>query len=134
MPLIENDTIFAFLNSLDKHHEAAKAVMRRLDRGEIEAELSSVALVEMELVYMSQGLEERLVGDLAAVAALRGVRVLPLTPDVAVAAAYIRGAHGLSFFDSHYAATALSGDGEIISFDEAYDGVPGLKRVDPSET
>lgn len=134
MPLIENDTIFAFLNSLDKHHDAAKTIMRRLDHGEIEAELSSVALIEMELVYMSQGLEERLVGDLAAVAALRGVRVLPLTPDVAVAAAYIRGAHGLSFFDSHYAATALAGDGEIISFDEAYDGVPGLKRVDPSET
>ena len=134
MPLIENDTIFAFLNSLDKHHDAAKTIMRRLDHGEIEAELSSVALIEMELVYMSQGLEERLVGDLAAVAALRGVRVLPLTPDVAVAAAYIRGAHGLSFFDSHYAATALAGDGEIISFDEAYDGVPGLKRVVPSET
>jgi predicted nucleic acid-binding protein len=134
VPLIENDTIFAFLNSLDKHHDAAKTIMRRLDHGEIEAELSSVALIEMELVYMSQGLEERLVGDLAAVAALRGVRVLPLTPDVAVAAAYIRGAHGLSFFDSHYAATALAGDGEIISFDEAYDGVPGLKRVDPSET
>ena len=134
MPLIENDTIFAFLNSLDKHHDAAKTIMRRLDHGEIEAELSSVALIEMELVYMSQGLEERLVGDLAAVAALRGVRVLPLTPDVAVAAAYIRGAHDLSFFDSHYAATALAGDGEIISFDEAYDGVPGLKRVVPSET
>ena len=55
VPLIEDDTVFAFLNSLDGHHEAAKALMRRLDRGEFEAELSSVALVEMELVNISQG-------------------------------------------------------------------------------
>jgi predicted nucleic acid-binding protein len=131
VPLIENDTLFAFINALDRHHESAGKLMRRLDSGELEAGLSSVALVEMELIYMSEGLEGRLVEDLAAVSALRGLRMLPLTPDIAVAAAYIRGAHGLSFFDSHYAATALAGDGKIISFDEAYDRVPGLTRIDP---
>ncbi len=133
MPLIENDVLFAFMNAEDGHHEPATALMRRLDDGELRAEISSVALVEMELIYMSEGLEGRLVGDLAAISALKGLRVLPFTPDIAVAAAYVRGAHGLSFFDSHYAATALAGDGEIISFDKAYDRVPGLTRIDPSE-
>ena len=131
MLLIENDVIFAFLNSLDEGHSAAVKLMKRLESGGLEVELSSVAFIEMQLVYMSNGLEDRLVGDLASVAALPGIRVLPLTPDIAVAAAYIRGAYGLSFFDSHYAAAALSRDCEIISFDSAYDKVPGLKRVTP---
>lgn len=133
MPLIENDTIFAYLNRLDRNHETAAKLMRKLGNGEIIVEFSSVALVEMELVYMSQGLEDRLVEDLATVAALPGIHVLPLTPDIAVAAAYLRETHDLSFFDSHYAATALAGDGAIISFDAAYDTVQGLTRIDPTE-
>jgi hypothetical protein len=43
----------------------------------------------MELVYMSQGLQGRLVEDLAAFSSMPGVGVLPLTPSVAVAAAYL---------------------------------------------
>ena len=121
------------MNRLDRNHETAARFMQKLGNGETSVEFSSVALVEMELVYMSQGLENRLVEDLATVAALPGIKVLPLTPDVAVAAAYIREAHSLSFFDSHYAATALAGDGAIISFDAAYDAVQGLTRIDPTE-
>ena len=71
---------------------------------------------------------------LAAVSAIHGIEVLPLTPSVAVAAAYLRETHGLSFFDSHYAATALTRDGIIYSFDSAYDKVSGLTRMDPSHT
>lgn len=48
-----------------------------------------------------------------------------------VASVYLRQTLGLSFFDSHYAATALNLDGKIISFDRAYDRVPGLTRIEP---
>jgi predicted nucleic acid-binding protein len=133
LPLMENDIIFAYLNKLDRNHETAAKLMQKLGNGEIIIEFSSVALVEMELVYMSQGLENRLVEDLATVAALPGIHVLPLTPDIAVAAAYLRETHDLSFFDSHYTATSLAGDGEIISFDAAYDRVPGITRTDPAK-
>jgi len=37
------------------------------------------------------------------------------------------------FFDSHYAATALSRDRVIISMDNAYDSIPNLTRCDPDE-
>jgi len=121
------------MNKLDRKHETSAKFMQKLENGEIIVEFSSVALVEMELVYMSQGLGNRLVEDLATVAALPGIDVLPLTPDIAVAAAYLRETHSLSFFDSHYAATSLAGDGTIISFDAAYDRVPGLTRIDPTE-
>jgi predicted nucleic acid-binding protein len=131
MPLLENDTVFAYLNELDSKHLAAERLFQRLRRGEIEVEVSSVSLVEMELIYRSEKVEDRLLEDLAALAALPNVRYVALTPDVAVASVYLRQTLNLSFFDSHYAATALDLDRRIISFDQAYDRVPGLTRVNP---
>jgi predicted nucleic acid-binding protein len=131
MPLLENDTVFAYLNELDSNHLAAEMLFQRLRRGEIEVEVSSVSLVEMELIYRSEKVEDRLLEDLAALAALPNVRYVALTPDVAVASVYLRQTLNLSFFDSHYAATALDLDRRIISFDQAYDRVPGLTRVNP---
>jgi len=131
MPLLENDVVFAYLNELDPGHKAAERIFRRLQEGELALEASSVALLEMELIYRSEGREDRLLAHLAAVASLPGVRYVPLTPDIAIASVYLRRTIGLSFFDSHYAATALGLDGEIVSRDRAYDGVPGLTRVDP---
>lgn len=133
MPLLENDTLFAFLDKNDARHGAARRVFAKLEKGELSVEASSVALIEMELVYRSEQIEGRLLEDLAAVATLPNVRYVAFTPDVAVASAYIRDSQGLSFFDSHYAAAALGLDGKIISFDRAYDKVPGLTRMDPAD-
>lgn len=133
MPLLENDTLFAFLDRSDKKHGTASRMFSKLEKGELRVDASSVSLVEMELVYMSEQKEERLLGDLAAVAALPNVNYLAFTPDLAVASAYIRSQQGLGFFDSHYAAAALQRDGKIISFDRAYDKVPGLTRIDPAD-
>jgi len=52
--------------------------------------------------------------------------------DVAVASVYLRQTLNLIFFDSHYAAAALNLDRRIISFDQSYDRVNGLTRVDPA--
>jgi len=85
----------------------------------------------MELIYRSEKMEDKLLEDLSAVAALPNVKYVALTPDVTVASVYLRLTLNLSFFDSHYAATALSLDGRIISFDKEYDRVPGLTRIKP---
>jgi len=131
MPLLENDVIFAYLNEYDPNHVVAEGIFRKLEKGEIDLEVSSVSLIEMELIYRSEGVEGRLLKDLAAMAALPHVDYIALTPDVAVASVYLRQTLNLTFFDSHYAAAALNMDRKIISFDRAYDGVPGLKRVEP---
>ena len=55
-----------------------------------------------------------------------------MKPDVAVASVYLRRTFDLTFFDSHYAATALSLDRKIISFDRSYDKVHGLTRIEPA--
>jgi predicted nucleic acid-binding protein len=85
----------------------------------------------MELIYRSEKMEDKLLKDLAAIAALSNVRYVALTPDMAVASVYLRQTLNLTFFDSHYAATALSLNRKIVSFDQVYDRVPGLTRIKP---
>lgn len=131
MPLMENDVIFAYLNEYDPNHTIAERIFKKLQNGEINAEISSVSLIEMELIYRSEKMKDKLLKHLAAIAALPHVKYVTLTPDVAVASVYLRQTLNLTFFDSHYAATALNLDRKVISFDQAYDRVPGLTRIKP---
>jgi len=132
MPLLENDVIFAFLNEYDPNHTVGEKVFQKIRSGEATVEISSVSLLEMELIYRSEGMEDKLLKDLAAIAALPNVKYVALTPDVAVASVYLRQTLNLTFFDSHYAAVALNQDRRILSFDRSYDRVKGLARVDPA--
>lgn len=43
----------------------------------------------------------------------------------------LRQDHDISFFDSHYAATAILLDEKIISTDRIYHSIPGLIVFDP---
>jgi predicted nucleic acid-binding protein len=131
MPLLENDVVFAYLNEYDPNHAIAERIFKKLKNGEVNVGISSVSLIEMELIYRSEKMEENLLKDLAAIAALPNVKYVALTPDVAVTSVYLRQTLNLTFFDSHYAATALNLDRKIISFDQAYDRVPGLSRIKP---
>jgi len=131
MPLIENDVIFAFLNSLDPKFKPAERIFNKIGSGQLKVSVSSVALVEMELVYRSEGRDEALLKDMAALASIPNTTFEPLTPDVTLSSVFLRQTFRLGFFDSHYASAALKLDGKIISFDKAYDRVNGLKRIDP---
>jgi len=119
------------LNKYDPNHSVAESIFQKLRRGEINVDISSVSLLEMELIYKSEKMENKLLKDLAAMAVLPNVRYVALTPDVAVTSVYLRQTLNLTFFDSHYAAAALNLDRKIVSFDEAYDRVPGLVRIRP---
>jgi predicted nucleic acid-binding protein len=70
---------------------------------------------------------------MATLTALPSTRFEPLTLEVALSAVYLRQTFSLGFFESHYAAAALDSDETIILFDRAYDGVKGLRRVDPAK-
>jgi len=133
MPLLENDVIFAYLNRADSYHDVARKLFYKLKNGELTVEISSVSLLEIELVYKSRGIEKRLLNDIAELLALPGVKYVPLEPKVVLLSVYLRNQYNLTFFDSHYAATALSLDRKITSFDRAYEKVPGLARIDPEK-
>ncbi|RLG44827.1 MAG: hypothetical protein DRN90_08380 [Thermoproteota archaeon] len=129
--MLENDVLFALLNKKDPNHEVARALFEKIMRREIEVEVSSAALLEMELIYKSRGREDQLERDVSAIAVIPGLRFLPANPETVLTAVRLRRKFGLGFFDSHHAATALLTDGKILSFDEAYEEVEGIERVDP---
>lgn len=131
MPLLENDIIFAYLNEHDPKHDVAEKIFQKLHTGEIMVEISSVSMIEMELIYRSEQMEDVLLRHMTAIVALPNVTYVPLTPDVVIASVYLRQTLNMTFFDSHYAATALSLDNKIISSNHAYDNVPGLTRIKP---
>jgi len=60
MPLLENDVIFAYLNEYDPNHNIAERIFQKLQNGEIDVEISSVSLIEMELIYRSEKMEDKL--------------------------------------------------------------------------
>ena len=132
MPLIELDVLLAFINGSDRYHEVASRVVEAAVTDE-SYYLSSVALIEMSLIYRSRSMESELEEDLGLLLSLFNGRTTHLTPLEAMRAAWIRRKYGLSFFDSLHAASAMSLDSTILSFDEAYDRVEGLKRIDPEE-
>lgn len=130
MPLLETDIIFAYLNRADRHHTAAVAIFNEIKEG-AELSISSLSLVEIELIYKSTNLEQHLTPHISALSILPNVTYTPLSVDIVLTSIYLRQNHNLTFFDSHYGATALQGDAEIISTDKVYSKIPGLRRIDP---
>jgi len=78
------------------------------------AEPHAIEEVGMELTYRNEKMEDKLLEDLAAMVVLPNVKYVPLTPDISIVSVYLRKTLGLTFFDSHHAATTLSLDGRII--------------------
>ena len=130
VPLLETDLIWAYLNREDRYHDNAKTIFSSIKQG-VRYSVSSLSLIELELIYKSNHLEEHLARHIAALSTLPNISYANLSVDIVLSSIYLRMTHGLSFFDSHYAATALQGDAQIMSTDQAYEKVPGLKRLNP---
>ncbi len=130
--LIENDVIFAYMNERDRNHKKAEALFQKIRDG-LRVEASSVCLLEMELVFKSESREDELLGIITALKGIENIEFLPVTPEIVISSIAIRRNYELTFFDSHYAATALSGDRIIIPMDSAYDVIPNLNRPEPDE-
>ena len=133
LPLLENDVIFAYLNKNDANHLVAKRIFQAIKDAKLEVSISSISLIEMELIYRSEGKEDIIIQHLSAIGSLPNVTYPPFTPVIALTSVHLRKEVKLSFFDSHYAAAALNLDGKIISFDTDYDVVEGLERIEPAK-
>ncbi len=69
--------------------------------------------------------------DLSQLLSLYKLSIFPLTCEQIAKAANLRKKYNLTFYDSHHAASAILYDSRIISTDNTYDSVIGLKRINP---
>jgi PIN domain nuclease of toxin-antitoxin system len=132
VPLLETDLIFAYLNTQDKHHKTAKTLFKQIKQG-TKVNISPLTLIELELLYKTNKIENQLTPHITALTTLPNTTYTPLTPETILTAITLRQEHRLTFFDSHYAATALQTDQQIISIDQAYSQIPGLTHIDPTK-
>jgi len=129
MPAADTEVLFA-LNPRDPKHPHALERLRELD-GVIVPDASAL---EFQAVLRGRGRGVGQVRDalLALHEALRRMGVKEEgTMSLALLALQceLEERHGLTYFDSLIAASALALDGRVISDDEAFDRVPNLERI-----
>jgi len=133
LPVIELDMILALLNRADRLHAVASRLFEKIARGELKRVAVAVsAYLEMELIMRSKGFDHNeIIKNILMFKSIPKLEEAPLTSDTILNAVRIRANYGLTYFDSLHASTALLYDGVIISVDEDYKRVQGLKVVDP---
>ncbi len=124
--------LFAFLNSNDKHHNIATRIFTEIESG-YQIHIPSSVLLEMELIYKSEGREGDLTEHMVNLLAIKGLNPVPLTPEVILLAISLRQDYNLSFFDSHHVSASLQDDGVLISTDKAFRSIKGLNLLTPHD-
>jgi predicted nucleic acid-binding protein len=122
--------LFAFLNPEDSYHESAKHLFTRVKAG-YSVQVSTLSLVELELLYKTKQMADQFLYHLALLSTLPNVSYVPLSIDVVLTAIALRQDYDISFFDSHYAATAIKSDLMVISTDQVYTRIPGIQLIEP---
>ena len=92
-------------------------------------------MIELYYVLEDFGYDKTIIlGKQAEIAGISGLSILPLTADVLLAAQSIMKSFRVTgLFDAIYAAAALNQDQDhtILSTDDVYERIPGVRRLDP---
>jgi len=129
MPLIETDTIYAFLNKNDIYHDYANIIFNMINNSELGVKISSVSLIELQLIYKSKEIEYDFELDLIDLQRINNIVWAPLDVSSTLTAIHLRRKYNLSFFDSLHVGIAINLDKQIISQDKGYDNIAGLTRI-----
>ena len=129
MPVADTELIFA-LNPGDPKHKDALKRMKEIHN----LKVPDTAILEFQIVLRARGRASSQVR--LALLALRQIlsqhnveETNTLNTKLLISQCELEERYGLSYFDSLLAASALALDKQIISDDEAFDKIPGLKRI-----
>jgi predicted nucleic acid-binding protein len=134
--MIETDMLYAHVKSDDWLKPTAEKLMQRIAHGDFgTVSTSREVLHELYYVSMEEGLDlESYIARLVALTSIPNLKYLDTTSEIDILAATLMKQFNLaSIFDAYFAATALNADPDhtIISTDEIFDKVTGIKRRDP---
>ncbi|MDJ0271299.1 MAG: type II toxin-antitoxin system VapC family toxin [Candidatus Caldarchaeum sp.] len=136
--MIESDVIYAYVKSSDWLKPAANKLMTKITRGEFGTVYSSREILhELYYVSLEEGVSlEEFIRRAATITAIPNLTLLPTVYEIDLLALALMQQYKLSsIFDAYYAATCLKmvEDKTIITTDEEYDKVAGIKRIDPRD-
>ncbi len=133
--LLESDVLVAHLKKTDWLKDAATQIFGGLHEGTLRAEASSEVLHELVYVFQDIAPLSILKSNIAKLATTPNLIFIRPSCETYIMAVHLSETYGISsIFDAIHAATALGvevPDHTVISTDNIYDRVPGLRRIDP---
>ncbi len=130
--------LYAFVKKEDWLKPVAKELIREVAQGEYgDVRASRECIHELYYVSMEEGVElSEVISRIGTLTAIDNLKFLETTHEIDLAALALMKQYGLnSVFDAYHAAAALEQDPDqtIISTDDVFDRVTGLKIRDPRE-
>jgi len=134
--MIETDILYAFVKTSDWLKPIATKVMKRISDGELQTVYASrESLHELYYVSKEEGVSiDDIIRRIASITAIPNLMFLETTEEIDLLALTLIKQYQLeSIFDAYYCATALNQvpDHTVLSTDEIFSKIPGIKRMDP---
>jgi len=134
--MIETDILYAYVKPQDWLKPVATKLIQKIENGSLGVVyVSREVLHELYYVSMEEGISiDEFITRAASITAVKNLIFIETDHTIDLLAfTLVRQYNLTSIFDAYYAATALNKvpDRTIISTDNIFDKIPGIKRVDP---
>ena len=134
--LIESDLIIAYMKKEDWLKETATKIFNAIEEDRLTGiQASSEVLHELYYVFSDYAPLSIIVANEARIATMKNITFIDPTRETYLCALNLMETYELkSIFDAIYAATTLLEkvpDHTILSTDEKYEKIKGIKRIDP---
>jgi len=138
LPVLDTEVLFA-LNPRDPKHSDALKLLSKLKKDGRKILVPDTATFEFQIVLRSINKSPSIIKT--SILALRkaieingGGEVNTISSDLFASQCEIEEKHELTYFDSLMAASTLRLDSELVSDDDVFDRVPGIRRISLSST
>ncbi len=126
---IEADILYSYLKPTDWLKACSAKILNKYNN----LKTSAITITEIELVSKRDFGEQFSNSVLERVKDIKNLKFLALDISILKKAVEYRKKYGLNIFDSIHAASAFKIKKEIISTDNIYDIIEGMKRKDPRQ-
>ena len=136
--MLETDVLYAYVKERDWLKPVADKLVARISEGKFGTIYTSrEVLHELYYVSIAEGVDvNEVISRFAALTAIDNLVFLETAHEIDLLALALMKQYKIdSIFDAYYAAATLNQDPDhtLISTDEVFDKIAGLKRVDPRE-
>ena len=134
--LLESDLIIAYMKKEDWLKETATKIFKATEEGRLtNIQISSEVFHELYYVFSDYAPPSTILANEARIATMKNITFIDPTKETYLSALNLMETYRItSIFDAIYAATALMEkvpDHTILSTDEIYERIQGIKRKDP---
>ena len=111
---LDTITLVYFLEHHPIHHDTAKRILKRIEKGQIEGVMSSLVFAELLVPAYRVDDSSRASSVLRLLRSFPNLRIVDLTPEISAEAARLRARYGLRTPDAIHAGSALAAGADLL--------------------